>query len=61
MAVFTIFAWKFLNGNRKYEEVYIAPGPEPSTAFESLMGTHSPVQILADDSSKVEVIEYAYG
>ena len=61
MAVFTIFAFKFLNGNRKYEEVYIAPAPLPSTTFESTVGALSPVQALADESSKVEVVEYAYG
>ena len=61
MTVFTIFAFKFLTGNRKYEEVYIEPAPMPSTNFESTVGALSPVQALADESSKVEVIEYAYG
>ena len=60
MAVTIIFAWKFVHGNRKYEEVYIAPAPEPSTSFESTVGALSPVQALADESSKVEVVDYAY-
>ena len=61
MAVFTMFSIKFLVGNRKYEEVYIEPAPMPSTNFESTVGALSPVQALADESSKVEVIDYAYG
>ena len=61
MAVFTMFSIKFLVGNRKYEEVYIEPAPMPSTNFESTVGALYPVQALADESSKVEVIDYAYG
>ena len=58
--VFGTFFFKFATGTA-YEQKEIAPAPLPSTDYESLAAKYSPVQAIADESAKREVLDYAYG
>lgn len=58
--VLTSFFFKFVTGY-PYEQKEIAAAPLPSTHFENPAGKYSPVQALADKSSKVGALDYAYG
>ena len=58
--VFGSFAFKFMTGTN-YEQKTIAAGPLPDTKHVSPVGEHSAVQAFADESARVEVVDYAYG
>ena len=60
MLVSAIFFFKFVTGTN-YEQRQIAAAPMPSTVFESPVAQFSSAQALADKSSVVESLDYAYG